>query len=533
MAKALIDNLGQIGYVADRRPATLPPNAWSFMQNVRCEDKSLHSFAGHETLDTIVPTPQAMRQVKSAGLTYLVYADNDSLYSWRGGTETVLASGIATGPRWDSCTLGGVAVFTNGTANPYYWGGAGAAQKLPFDSQDPANICYWEDVTFSCRVIRSFKYHLFALNVTDCNGKNGRVLRWSHPAEPGSLPLTWDITDADYDAGRAELSDTPGEILDAAILRDTLQVYKEDAIYQITYTGDRRSVAQQIFNIRLVTDTKGIYAKNCVADVGGRHFVVGDKDIYLYDGSSFATIADERIKNLFFNGVNRIYRENVFVTFYERLGEVWLCYPDATSQYCNKVLVWNIQDNTWSEKTFPTGVTVSSSSYSTVDRSSGYTWATLPAGIGTWSNWTTFWGGTWDYWVQPVVGFPLFESLILGGPQVLLEMDRTNQGAGTALECIARRTDLDLGDKQDFHMVRKIRPIASGDAFQVRVGSQLAAGGAVTWQDYQTFNPSSDIELNFRSTGRLHAIEFYSNADVDWEISGYEVDYVFCGSRGS
>ena len=93
-----------------------------------------------------------------------------------------------------------------------------------------------------------------------------------------------------------ELSETPGAILDGLALRDTLQIYKEDAIYAATYTG--RGFANLIFNFRLVSATHGLYARNCVADIGGRHFFVGDGDIFLYDGTNFQSIADERVKDL-------------------------------------------------------------------------------------------------------------------------------------------------------------------------------------------------------------------------------------------
>ena len=87
-----------------------------------------------------------------------------------------------------------------------------------------------------------------------------------------------------------------------------------------------------MFNVRMVTDTKGIYARGCVADIGGRHFLVVDKEIYLYDGNTFIPISDERVQDLFFDGVSRTNKDKTFVTYYERLQEVWLCYPSANSE---------------------------------------------------------------------------------------------------------------------------------------------------------------------------------------------------------
>ena len=110
-------------------------------------------------------------------------------------------------------------------------------------------------------------------------------------------------------------------------------------------------------------------------------------------------------------------------------------------------------------------------------------------------------------------------------------MDRTNQANGSNNVCYCRREALDLGDKADWHMVLEVYPHAEGDPFNVRIGSQATLNDAVTWSDYQSFDPDTDYRLNFRVTGRLHAIEFQSNADVSWKVSGYDVDYVQAGRR--
>ena len=177
---------------------------------------------------------------------------------------------------------------------------------------------------------------------------------------------------------------------------------------------------------------------------------------------------------------------------------------------------------------------VTAAVYSVIDRSSGYTWATLPAGIGTWTNWGTYWTGqsvSWTFWTEPVDGFASNESLILAGPQNLWEMDRTNQANGVNIECIARRTHLDAGDQQDWHTVLTIYPRMQGDPVDIRVGYHEHINDAETWADYQTFDPSTDYKLDFRVSGRLHAIEYRSEDDVSWTSDGYETDFVFGGNR--
>jgi len=527
MKTTSIKDLGRVGYVADKEPHATPPNAWSEMQNTRCVDGSIASFEGHESAATITELPETMLTVKTGQQSFIVYAGQSDIYSVRGGVESTIGTGFGTSGTWDSCVLGGVGILTTFAENPQYWGGSGNVVDLPYDSTDPVNICTWTDVGMRAKIIRSFRSSLFAMNIEDCDGYNSRKVHWSHPADPGTVPKTWDITSPEYLAGQTELVDTPGAIIDGLGLRDTLQIYKTDAIYSATFTGDK-----YVYNFRLVTLSYGLFARNCVCDVGGRHVFIGDGDIYLYDGTNFQSIADERVKDLFFDDVSRTYKHKTFVIYYERTGEVWVCYPSANSVSCDKALVWNSKDNTWSPRQLP-GVTAGT--FGVVDRSSGWTYGDADAGVGNYTPGTYTYDTRWDAAIQTYGAYlddnPYRESLILGGATDLFEMDRTNTADGVNMTCYARRSELDLGDKADWHKVLEVYPHAEGDPFTVKIGFQNNLNEAVTWSTGQTFDPDTDHRMNFRVTGRLHAIEFSSQADVSWKISGYDVDYQKAGRR--
>lgn len=539
MKSIAVNDLGRVGYIADKEPHAIPPNGWSFLQNMRCVDGSIKAFDGYVKIDDIAVRPQTINFVKSGAATFIVYAENDTIYSYQAGIETQIGSGLSTGGFWDSCVLGGVAILNNGVENPRYWGGAGTVEKLPYDSTDTANVCFWEDQGLTAQVIRPFRYHLFALDIDDCEGRNRRKVWWSHPARPGKLPITWDPTDDDYTADIVELSDTPGSIIDGLAMRDTFMVYKEDAIHAFTYIGDQDT---RIFNQRLVTTSYGLYARNCVCDIGGRHFFVGDGSVYIFDGTNFQDIADERVKNLFFEGVNRNFYERSFCVYYHRTGEVWLCYPDDTSQHCNKALVWDSKSvgNPWSQRNIPES---DCAIFTIVDADSTYAWGTqaeLDAlGTGktalpypTWGDWgTNPPTPVWEKWGDLVASSSIHDALVLGSNQALNEMDNGNQDDGVNRVCVARKTDIDLGDKHDIHEIMTVRPVAEGDAFSVRVGGQDNVNATVDWSAYQTFDPDSDYKLDFRVSGNLFAIEIYSTGDVDYRISSVEIDFDKVGRR--
>ena len=144
----------------------------------------------------------------------------------------------------------------------------------------------------------------------------------------------------------------------------------------------------------------------------------------------------------------------------------------------------------------------------------------------TWADWGTNPSSpSWTTWGELVDSSSIQDFMVLGANQQLIQMDNGNTADGTPLECYARRTDLEIDTKNGWNLVVRFYPLAEGDPFDVRLGFQDQVGGSVTWTDYQTFDPATDYQLDFTVNGRLHAVEFYSNADVSWKLSGYEFGY--------
>ena len=149
------------------------------------------------------------------------------------------------------------------------------------------------------QVIRPFRYHLFALDVEDCSGRNRRKVHWSHPAEPGSLPITGTRPSRSTmpDSWSCRIPGTDPRRADHA--RHAADLQRGCDLLVLLHRASGQSDLQLPQG-----QQQGLYARNCVVDVGGRHFFVSDGDIYIYDGTSFNSIADEKVKLTFFAGVN-------------------------------------------------------------------------------------------------------------------------------------------------------------------------------------------------------------------------------------
>ena len=107
-------------------------------------------------------------------------------------------------------------VFNNGIDDPFYWDGVVTNICLPLPD--------WPALT-KCKAMRSFKYHLFAMDITQNSIRDQDLVLWSDAADPNTIPQSW-TPGPDNDAGSNTLSATEGAIIDAEKLRDQFVIYK-------------------------------------------------------------------------------------------------------------------------------------------------------------------------------------------------------------------------------------------------------------------------------------------------------------------
>lgn len=75
------------------------------------------------------------------------------------------------------------------------------------------------------------------------------------------------------------LVDTPGEISAIAELDGAAIVYKNSSIYRGEYVGP-----PEAWRFRVVAEEVGTYSQECVVNTGDRHFFIGGRDIYEFNG---------------------------------------------------------------------------------------------------------------------------------------------------------------------------------------------------------------------------------------------------------
>jgi hypothetical protein len=203
----------------------------------------------------------------------------------------------------------------------------------------------------------SYNNRLIALNLSgqylsDENLGNS-TLAWSTPiTDIGTLNLmTWKYATTNS-AGDDILTETPGQLLDAAQLGPYLIVYKDDSVYRYQDSGDPLYLVSE-----MLFDDDGLYSPGCFEDIGdGRHLVLGNYGIYLHDGGpNKQDISKGRIQKDIYSTVNPAHKNRTFTFLNTRDKEVWVCYSAVGNLGvgANFAYIYNYQDDTWYKRTLP------------------------------------------------------------------------------------------------------------------------------------------------------------------------------------
>lgn len=513
----------QIGKLVTDQPGwQLTPDAITTAENVRYNDKQLGTIGGHSSFfDTTAPAYFIMPITDGATYYWLYMGlDDGYLYNGTNSTNITRSAGVYTGTasdRWNGCIVNGVPVVNNGVDDPQMFTPISTATDLIL-------LTGW-NTNWKAKVIRQYKNFLIALNVTKSGTNYPHMVKWSDVADSGTVPSSWDETVATNLAGENHLSETDGILIDAVQLRDELIVYKEDSVYGMQLIG-----GNNVFRFRRIRGLGGILAQQCACEFERGHFVVGgpsSRDIYIHDGQTSISVAEDRIRDAFFSDLNEDAYSTTFTVGHYTKNEIWICYPSGTATLPDKALIWNYREDNWTFRDLPNETTHGASGIVDI---TAYTWATLP--YSTWEDWTGIWNErTFAPTTDTLVMTSIEEDVVLEILPTTYKFEDGNQFAGSNAACKIERVGLDLGHSGDYHMVTRIYPYIEGQSVNVYIGSQSSPNGGVDWDGPYSFDPSTDYKIDVRKSGRLHSIRFQSEANVQWALTGYALDYEYAGKR--
>ena len=507
-----------VGILTDPNPSDLPPNSWSDGRNVRFKNGRASKAQGHEQVFGDMPAGKPLYAMPflSDSTPFWFMAYEDKIHRTEGSVwiDVSREEGgdyqASTDFRWNGGFLSGVAIMNNGRDIPQ--------MARPQDGIKFKNLTNWPEDT-TAKIVRPFKNYLVALNITRNSQHMPTVVKWSSPADPGEVPFTWDMTDPRNDAGENPLADTAGAIVDGKKLRDSFIIYKEDSVYTMRYIG-----GVYVFQFQQLFDDVGMLAPNCAAEFDGKHFVVGQGDVYVHNGVQKSSVIDGKMKNYLFNAIQAGGVKSVFVVPDYTSTEMWICFQSTqdsiANDYADRAVIWNWAENTWTIRDLPK---VIYGTYGIIDPREPDNWDSDPA---SWDSDTTVWGSS-TY--NPAKTKLLFVSMV----------DRKSYVVGeTALfdkqvfKSTLIRSDLYGGDDLNIKNINSITPHMRGNGVcDVFVGSSMLQDSPVRWQGPYRFNIGKDYKIDCRVSGRYIGVRFEFETQGSWEFNGYTIESANMGGQ--
>lgn len=529
-----INDLATIGVIKDQHPHQLPPEAWSLAQNVRYRDDFVERLLGWtQIFGTPGTAPHFALPLSTAVQAFWLYVSLTKGYVWDGTNHTnitrqtlgVDVNYTASETRnWNGTILGGIPILNNGADVPQMWTPPVITTKL-------ADLTNWPS-TQRARVVRALGPILNAYNVTDSGTNKPHLVRWSHPADPGSVPSSWDITDPTKDAGEVDLPDVnSGQIMDALPLQGNMYIYKEGSVWRQTPSG-----GTDIFDFKTFLETAGILGPRCVTLTGDGlfHVVLTQDDVLIHNGNSADSILAKKMKKTLFNAIDATHYLNCFLFTNPIYDEVWICYPSDGNTNPNSALIWNYRTGKMGALSEADGITFRNAMVGQIESPTSGTWA---SDSGAWEDDTTLWSNLER------------RRMLLCGTDAtkFYKMDDGITRDGTSFTGTVQRTGLSiLGRKRGGewivdHEIRKlvtrIWPKVREGSVKIRVGFQDLVDGPTTWKPYVTFDPlmgtlspADGVTADTSGSGRAVSIEI-TDADTKgvWDLEGYKVELAKTG----
>lgn len=536
MARNQVVGIGTAGIIKDIKPSLLPAEVWTDGRNVRFESQKCQGMGGVvAVLDTPVPTllncglvagvsQNSYIYTTTAGEVFKYYPPGPAVEITRvsGGNYLETPDNL-----FDIFMYNGYAFFNNGVDLPQVWN--------PADT-NMVNLPNW-DTTWRARTIRNFKGILIALAVTEDTDFYSQRMRWSHPAEAGFVPASWDATDPDFDAGIFDFSDSnTGELVTGAELGERFYIYKERAIHVLSYVG-----GQNIFARNLITDQVGITVPRSLASIPTTkqgvpyHFFAGDEGFYMNDGLKAQPFFREIFRNEILKIVNRDhYKTRSFSVVHPREQELWFCIPEAGADFATLAFCFNYSTNSYSIRelsgasNIASGINLDFTQYvgegdlpfddeTLFEDSVGFNDAVTLPGKGllleaspTLENLFAVDTGTLDYDEEP---YPRWiEKVSLAA----IKNDPRNYAA--TIQDYSRR-------KMATCVIPKLY---EGDC-QIRVGSQESDMDDVTWGDYLPQTTRYRRDLAVPVSGRFLSFRFDSLGEEPFSIGGFDYELDILG----
>jgi hypothetical protein len=148
-------------------------------------------------------------------------------------------------------------------------------------------------------------------------------------------------------ATTGRLVSSPGKITAGGALGEYAVAYKERAIYIAQFVG-----APAVWDFqRVIGGDAGCVGQDAWCDIGGAHFVVGQEEMYFFDGTRPVPVGNGEVSDWFYRTSDPNQRHKIKCFYDKSTNLLHICYPSIGSTVCDSALCYHTKSKRWGHET--------------------------------------------------------------------------------------------------------------------------------------------------------------------------------------
>jgi len=365
----------QMSFTPDVPSNALGPNEYNSGRNVEADVRGIKKIYGEQEILSAIPNLPifmdggfrsetqwvyivATRDSSNQGRWYLITsAGISNITPGVGANPSVFLTGYTADINITTSWVGSVFFINDGLSAPMYLLPT-ATEIYKYDAA-PDNYVWNYDIGVSATragFVRNFCSPnvgniLIAGNITKDYTSSGLTInypttvRWSQAFANTGVPATWVPTLSNV-ANEQEIP-VRGPIVDGFFLGGNFYVcsYWDTVVFSpIAYQNS----TAPIFGVRLFNQGRGLINNNCWSNTDTNVYGVDSRDIWVFNGSDFAPLGNQKVRDYFFRNLSTTYSDRIFMINNTQKNQIEIYYPDLTSSgWCNQMLSYRYDLQIW------------------------------------------------------------------------------------------------------------------------------------------------------------------------------------------
>lgn len=140
-----------------------------------------------------------------------------------------------------------------------------------------------------------------------------------------------------------------------------------DSVVRVTYSPSTVGGIDYFWKYDLISSQSSIMSSSCVIEYDGIFYWAGTDRFLMYNGV-VQEVPNTQNMNWFFDNLNYVQRQKVWVTKVPRWGEIWFFYPRGDATECNDAVIYNVREKVWYDAGQAPGAYRSAGTFSEVFR---------------------------------------------------------------------------------------------------------------------------------------------------------------------